>query len=71
MAHKRLKAAPRHKGTASGNALASTARSPEYPTFPIFVQEPVDVVGLLVARSGVAAATVRAHLAAFGMEAHS
>ncbi len=38
---------------------------------PAFRQDPIDLVGLLVSRSGVAAATVRAHLAAFGLEARS
>ena len=31
----------------------------------------IDIVALLAARSGVAAATVKAHLTAFGMEARS
>ena len=62
---KTMKAAPHHKGTASGIAKLTIARSPDYPTFPILMQEPADLVGILAARSGVAAATVRAQLAAW------
>ncbi len=36
-----------------------------------FRQEEIDIVGLIAARSGVAAATVQAHLTAFGMGARS
>ena len=67
MTLKAVKAAPRHKGTASGNALASTARSSGYVTLPALFQEPADMVGILAARSRVAAATVRAHVEAFGL----
>ena len=45
--------------------LSSADRSSIYPTFPILMQEPADLVGILAARSGVAAATVRAQLAAW------
>ena len=36
-----------------------------------FRQEQIDIVGLIAARSGVAAATVQAHLTAFGLGARS
>ena len=45
--------------------LSSAASVSTYPTFALASQEPTDMVGILAARSGVAAATVRALLAAW------
>ena len=70
MAHKRSKPA-RANGSGSEMQPMPTACILDYPIFPVFIQEPIDVVGLLAARSGVAASTVRAHLVAFGIEARS
>ncbi len=44
-----------------------TRDNPAYPTSATLLQDPIDVIALLAARSHVHPATVRAHLAAFGI----
>ena len=65
MAHTQLRPAPLAKVAGLGNLLSSAERNPEYSDFPLSRQADIDVVGILASRSGVAAATVRAQLAAW------
>ncbi len=65
MAQTQLRPAPLAKVTGLGISLSSPERSPELSASSVLRQGPIDVVGLLAARSGVAAATVRAQLAAW------
>ena len=67
MAHKLMRPAPLAKVAGPGLMLSPTERSTGFTASCLQHQEPVDTVALLAARSGVAAATVRAHLAAFGI----
>ena len=57
----------RANGTALGFVKATMPDKSEHSAFSLSRQADIDVVGLLSARSGVAAATVRAHVEAFGM----
>ena len=67
MTMKKMRPAPLAKVAGLGNLLSSAERNPEYSfsTFPR--QAEIDVVGLLAARSGVAAATVRAQFDAWSI----
>ncbi len=60
------KRAARANGTALIHTKSKLASSIHTATEALR-QDPIDTVALLAARSGVAAATVRAHLAAFGI----
>lgn len=66
MAQKQLRTV-RANGAVLGNLLSSAERKAEYSPSLHLRQPDIDLVGLLAARSGVAAATVRAHLTAFGI----
>ncbi len=70
MDQKRSEAA-RANGTASGIAKYTSTCKLGYPTFPCLVQDPIDPAVILAARSGVAAATVRACLDAWRIEART
>ena len=65
MAQMQLRPAPLAKVAGLGNLLSSAERSPELSASPIFRQGPIDTVGIVAARSGVAAATVRAQFDAW------
>ena len=65
MAHKKLKAAPRHKGTASGNAKLTSVCTSENSAHFDLRQDLIDPVVILAARSRVSPATIRAQLAAW------
>ena len=64
MHQKRSKPAP--LGTVTGSGIAKLASFNSHITATsLREQYEIDIVGLLAARSGVAAATVRAHIDAF------
>ena len=71
MSQKRERAVPRQRTALTQNTKSLTSFETTLTAPDDLRQEPIDIVVLLAARSGVAAATVRAHLIAFGMEARS
>ncbi len=68
MAHKLMRPAPLAKVAGPGLMLSPMERNTGFTTPRLHLQEPVDTVALLAARSGVAAATVRACFDAWRIE---
>ena len=66
MAHKQMRTV-RANGTALGFVKATMPDTSEYSASSFHRQAEIDIVDLLTARSRVAAATVRAHVEAFGL----
>ena len=60
-------ATPCKAATGSGYVLSPTDRSSGYSTFPILLQERIDVVAWIAARANVATATARVHAELFGI----
>ncbi len=68
MLQKRLRGQPLATVAPRGVNGFPTRDNPAYPTFATLLQDPLDTVALLAARSGVAAATVRACFDAWRIE---
>lgn len=65
MAQTLLRPAPLAKVAGLGTLLSSTDRKAEISASPVFRQDLIDPVMILAARSGVAAATIRAQVEAW------
>ena len=65
MTRTKMRPAPLAKVAGLGISLSSPDRNSEPSAPPLLRQGPIDVVGILAARSGVAAATVRAQFDAW------
>ena len=71
MSQTQLRPEPLAKVAGLGFVKATMPDNSKYNAPSSIRQDTIDVVGFLSARSRVAPATIRAHLAAFGMEARS
>ncbi len=65
MAQTQLRPAPLAKVAGLGISLSSPERSSQLNASSVFRQGPINTVGIVAARSGVAAATVRAQFDAW------
>ena len=65
MAQTQLRPVTSREGAGLGNLLSSTERNFEFSASTVFRQDLIDPVVIISARSGVAAATIRAQLDAW------